>query len=144
MKIDFNTKDYDKLKLSQLKRIADYWQRHYLIKKATKNGLGEILCPIKDKFYPQKKVQASHFIDRSKMCTRYHEDNVWLISEISNVWDAKEQVEGYKSKHHMDFKNMLKSKIGEKRIENLFELSKEYCIFAREDYIKVIKKFRNE
>lgn len=141
--IDFNTEELDKLKTSELKRLADYWQRQYLLQKAKRNGLGQIWCPIKKRFYNEDKVQASHFIDRSKMCTRYHENNVWLISEESNVWDAKKLVEGFKSKHHKEYEEFLLEEIGEKNIKELLDLSKNYCIFAKKDYIDIINNFKN-
>lgn len=141
--IDFETEDFDNLKNNDLKRVADYWQRQYLLKKSKKNGYGQIYCPIKKQFYNRNKMQAAHYIDRAKMCVRYHEDNVWLISSQSNTWDAQKQVEGYKSLHHKEYEEYLIQKIGKKRLKNLFELSKEYCIFDRQDYIDVINKFKN-
>lgn len=141
--IDFETDDLESLKISQLKRIADYWQRQYLLKNSKRNGYGKILCPIKNTYFSEEKMQASHFIDRSKMCTRYDKNNVWLISSQSNMWDAKEKVEGYKSKHHRDFELMLIDKIGEKNFKELLDKSKNYCIFAKKDYIDIIKNFKN-
>lgn len=141
--IDFETEDLESLKISQLKRVADYWQRQYLLKNADRNGYGKILCPIKNTYFSEEKMQASHFIDRSKMCTRYNKNNVWLISSQSNMWDAKEKVEGYKSKHHRDFELMLIDKIGEKKFKELLDKSKNYCIFAKKDYIDIIKNFKN-
>lgn len=142
--MDFNTKEYDKLKPGQLKRIADYWQRQYLLKNADRGPYGKIYCPLKKIFYHESKMQASHFIDRACMNTRYHPDNVHLISEDSNMWDAKVLVDDYKSKHHKDYEEYLKEKIGEKKFQELLDMSKELRIFAREDYIEVIKNFRDE
>lgn len=142
-KIDFEMEDLKSLKKSQLKRVADYWQRQFLLKNAVKNGLGQVYCPIKERFFNPDDIQASHYIDRSKMCTRYDKDNVWLISSKSNMWDSKEKCEGYKSKHHKDFEIMLKNKIGQKNLQNLVDKSKNYCIFAKEDYIDIIQTFKN-
>lgn len=142
--IDFNTEDLPNLKISSLRRIADYWQRQYLLKHAVRNGYNKILCPIKNKYFSEDQMQASHYIDRSKMCTRYDEDNVWLISSYSNMWDAKEQTEGYKSKHHKEYEDFLIYKIGQKRLDNLIDKSKNFCILQRKDYIDIIQKFKNE
>lgn len=140
--IDFNTRDYENLKIGQLKRMADYWQRQYLLRKADRGPYRKILCPIKNKYYREESMHASHFIDRIVQCTRYHVDNVHLISEESNVWDAKVVEEGYKSKHHKEFEYFLINKIGQKKFEDLLEMSKEICIFDKEDYIEIIEKFR--
>lgn len=140
--LDFNTTEYDNLKISQLKRMADYWQRQYLLKNAEKKYYGKIYCPLKKRLYHESRMHVAHFIDRSRMCTRYHPDNVHLISEESNVWDAKVVEEGYKSKHHKEFEYFLINKIGQKKFEDLLEMSKEICIFDKEDYIEIIEKFR--
>ena len=137
---DFETEDYDSLKPNQLKRMADYWLRKYLLKTAQRNGLNKIYCPLKKKYYEEEKMNASHFIDRACMGLRYDLNNVHLISEQSNVWDSKVPVEGYKSLHHKEYEEWL----GEKTVEILKRNSKNICIFAKEDYIQRIKTFRNE
>lgn len=137
--IDFNTEDLEVLKISELKRIADYWLRQYLLKKAKRrNNL--IYCPLKEKWYPEHKIQVAHFIDRAMMSCRYDLNNCNLISEQSNSWDAQIPKEGYKSKHHYDYEMWL----GQKKVEKLLQKSKQLIIFAREDYISIINKFRNE
>jgi len=137
-RIDFNTEDLESLTHSQLKRVADYWLRQYLLSKADIRN-GRIRCPIKGKWYPINKIQVCHYIDRAIMCLRYDLINCHLISEESNVWDARIQIEGYKSKHHKDYEEYL----GEKNIKYLLEMSKNICIFAKEDYISKIKFFKN-
>lgn len=89
-------------------------------------------------------MQASHFIDRATMSTRYDLDNVWLISSQSNTWDAQVSEEGYKSKHHKDFEDFLIEKIGTKKLNNLLDRSNIITIFAKEDYIEVIENFRKD
>ena len=138
MKLDYNTNDLNSLKISELKRIADYWLRQHLLHKAERNGRNEIYCPIKKKWFPEDKMHVAHFIDRARMCTRYNLDNCQLISEQSNLWDAQTPFEGYKSKHHYDYEILL----GEKKVKKLLELSKQICIFARRDYIELIEKYR--
>jgi len=144
MFIDFETEDYDNLKNGQLKRMADFWQRRYLLKNAKRNGYNQVWCPVKERYYNENKMEASHFIDRSVMSTRYDKDNVWLISKQSNTWDAREQVERYKSLHHKEFEELLVKEIGEKNIKKLLAKSKSLTIFAKKDYIDKIKKFRDE
>ena len=141
--INFNTTEYDKLKISFLKRMADYWLRQFLLNNTKQNAYKQIKCPIKNRYFKPNNMEASHFIDRSVMATRYDLDNVHLISKQSNTWDAQVQVEGYKSKHHKEYEEMLKFKLGEKKFEELLDKSKEITIFARKDYIRVIEKFRN-
>jgi hypothetical protein len=134
---DFNTIEYDKLSISQLKRQADYWLRQYLIQRESDSYY--IHCPLKDINYPQDKMECAHYIDRAIMNTRYDLTNVHLVSKQSNSYDAQVQVEGYKSKHHYDYEQYL----GEKIVQDLRERSKIIRIFQREDYIEVINKFRS-
>lgn len=140
MKIfDFETTDYDSLTISQLKRIADYWARQYLLSKAKRKGMsGYVYCPLKNTWYPEHKMQVAHFIDRGIMSTRYDLDNINLISEQSNVWDAQIPKEGYKSKHHHDYEKSL----GPKIVEKLRKKAEELILMNKEDYIKIIEKFR--
>lgn len=78
------------------------------------------------------------------MSTRYDLDNCHLISSQSNTWDAQVPKEGYKSLHHYEYEIWLRQKIGEKKFEELLCKSKKLVIFTKKDYIKVIKKFRDE
>lgn len=137
-KIDFNIEDFNLLKLSELKRMTDYWLRQYLLSKAERRGK-KIFCPIKQRWYPENKIHVAHYIDRHIMNTRYDLENCHLISEQSNVWDAKVPKEGYKSLHHYDYEMYL----GEKKVKNLLEKSKEINIFGRQEYVNLILKFKN-
>jgi hypothetical protein len=134
---DFNTIEYDKLSISQLKRQADYWLRQYLLNREGNHNY--IYCPLKNNSYPVEVMEVAHFIDRAIMNTRYDLTNVHLVSKQSNSYDAQVQVEGYKSKHHYDYEQYL----GEKIVQDLRERSKIIRIFQREDYIEVINKFRS-
>lgn len=136
---DFKRTDYENLKISDLKTMTDYWFRQYLLKKAERNSLNRIYCPLKKKWYPEEKINVSHYIDRGVMNTRWSEENCHLLSEQSNVWDSKEMVEGYKSRHHKEFEEYL----GEEKVKKLLEESKIIRIFARKDYINLIEKFRD-
>lgn len=136
---DFNTEDYNKLSISQLKRQADYWLRHYLL---SNHESTYYFCPIKGKSYPADSMHCCHFIDRSVMGLRYDLKNVHLISAVSNTYEAQIQVEGYKSKHHKEYEEWLTEEYGVDVVEDLRERSKIMRIFKREDYIKVIEKFR--
>ena len=135
--LDFNTEDLYKLSTSDLKRIADYWLRQYLL---SNHRHTYYVCPLKNKSYPIEKMQVAHFIDRACMNTRYDLNNCHLISEQSNIWDAQIPKEGYKSLHHYDYEMWL----GEEKVKNLFEKSKIMRKFAKEDYIEIINKFKNE
>lgn len=137
---DFETQDYNSLTSSQLKRLADYWLRKYLLKIIKRNGINQIYCPLKKRYYNEDKMNVSHFIDRACMYLRYDLNNVHLISEQSNVWDSKVSINGYKSLHHKDYEEWL----GKKKVKILERNSKNICIFAKEDYIRIIKTFKNE
>jgi len=135
-RIDFKTKEYDKLTISDLKRVADYWLRQFLLKREGNHNY--LHCPLKNRSYTSNNMECAHYIDRGIMNTRYDLTNVHLVSKQSNSFDAQVQVEGYKSLHHKDFENFL----GERLVEDLRERSKIIKVFQREDYIGVIEKFR--
>ena len=139
-KLDFNTEDLENLSNSDLKKIADYELRQFLLRKA---GNNYIFCPIKKKNFPQENMHCCHYYDRGIMSLRYDLKNVHLISAVSNTFDAQVQVEGYKSKHHYEYELYLRSIYGDEVMKYLLDKSKEVVIFYKEDYIKVINKFRN-
>lgn len=139
---DFETEDYSALSTSQLKRMADYWLRKYLLKLSKRNGYNQIYCPVAKEYYNESNMHVSHYIDRSNNCTRYDLDNVRLVNKFSNTWDAQEMIEGYKSKHHKEFEEVLREEIGSESFVKLLEKSKELRIFAREDIIEIITNFR--
>ena len=140
-KLDFKTEDLESLSNSDLKKIADYELRQYLLGKQ-KNGI-YYYCPLKKKNYPLTQMQVAHYIDRGIMNTRYDLTNCHLVSKQSNEWDAQVQKEGYKSLHHFDYEVFLKNSYGENIIDILKSKSKELKIFYKKDYINIINKFRN-
>lgn len=136
-KIDYNDTDLSQYSISDLKKIADYSLRQYLLSQ--QDGY-YYFCPLKNRSYSADKMHVAHYIDRQCNNTRYDLDNCHLISAQSNMWDAQIPCEGYKSKHHFDYENWL----GQEKVEELIEKSKVIRIFAKEDYIELIEKFRNE
>lgn len=137
-KLDYNTENLESLSNSDLKKLADYWLRQYILKR--EGNFNYYHCPLKNKSYSKDKMHIAHFIDRQCMNTRYDLTNCHLISEQSNKWDAQIQKEGYKSLHHYDYEKYL----GEKIVKDLKERSKILRVFKKEDYIEIINKFRNE
>jgi hypothetical protein len=126
-------------KIIDLRKIADYEMRKYLLRKAKRNGRNQIYCPLKKKWFHENSMEASHFIDRAKYQLRYDLDNVHLISSVSNSWDSKVVVEGYKSLHHKEYSEFL----GEEIVNKLEEKSKEkFAPMQKKDYIAIIKNFR--
>ena len=139
-KLDFNIQDLENLSNSDLKKIADYELRQYLLRNHPHQYY---TCPLKNKKYPVDQMHACHYIDRQCMALRYDLRNVHLISAVSNTYDAQVQVEGYKSKHHKEYEEFLIEEYGSEVLDFLREKSKEVKIFYKEDYIEVINKFRN-
>lgn len=138
-RVDFQTEDYDKLSISQLKRLADYWFRQYLLHIAVKDNYNRIFCQFTNKWLKEDDLHVCHYIDRGRSTLlRYSTDNCILGSKNSNMWEAKEPAEGHKSLHHKKFYDIL----GEKNVEKLLQISKENHIFGREDYIKKIEQWR--
>lgn len=140
-KLDYNTEDLEVLSNSELKKVADYSLRQYLLRREGSNNY--IHCPLKNKFYPIEVMEVAHFIDRGIMNTRYDLCNCHLISKASNSFDAQVQKEGYKSLHHFDYEVFLKNSYGENIIDILKSKSKELKIFYKKDYINIINEFRN-
>lgn len=140
-RLDYDTEDLENLTNGDLKKVADYALRKYLLSKQESTYY---YCPIKGRSYSSDNMHVAHFIDRGIMRLRYDLRNVHLISAESNSWDAGTKKEGYKSQHHYDYEIWLREELGEKEFEKMLEESKELIIFAREDYIKVIKQFRND
>ena len=138
-KLDFNTEDLENLSNSDLKKVADYELRQYLL-RTVKNPQ---FCPIKKRMVDTYNMQVAHFIDRQCMALRYDLRNCHLISKFSNEFDAQVQVDGYKSKHHKEYEEFLVEEYGSEVLDFLREKSKEIKIFYKEDYIEVINKFRN-
>jgi hypothetical protein len=138
-KLDFNTEDLESLSNSDLKKVADYSLRHYLLKTVNIPQF----CPIKKRLVNTFNMQVAHFIDRQCMALRYDLKNCHLISKFSNEFDAQIQVEDYKSKHHKEYAEFLVSEYGSDVLNYLAEKSKELKLFKQEDYIKVIKQFRD-
>lgn len=142
-KLDYNTEDLESLSNSDLKKLADYWLRQYLIHASS--GFGKkVWCPLKNQSYHVSQMHVAHFYDRGIMNTRYDLMNCHLISSNSNTFDAQMQVEGYKSKHHKEYQEFLIKKYGQEEFDKLEERSKELKVFYKEDYINIINKFRNE
>lgn len=121
--------------IKELKKQADIALRQYLLKTTPKKN-GKYYCPLKKKYYPPHKMQVAHFIDRGVYHLRHDLRNCHLISEDSNVWDAKVVVEGYKSLHHKDYEEYL----GKEMVEQLKKESTEYKVLQIEDYEEIIKK----
>jgi len=139
-KLDYNTQDLESLSNSDLKKVADYSLRQYLLKS---KDINPQYCPIKKKHFDISRMQVAHFFDRSIMSLRYDLINCHLISKDSNEYDAQVQVEGFKSKHHKEYEEFLINEYGLEVIGILRKKSKEIKIFYKEDYIKVINKFRS-
>lgn len=140
--IDYNVEDLSKLKISELKRIAEYWFRQHLLSIVERDGRNRIYCPLKQKWFLEKYMQVAHFRDRNHLDTAFDPDNCHLISKVSNVWDAKEPQEGYKSKHHKEYEDWLRLEIGDKKVDDLLERPRNLTIFARELYKKTADEYR--
>lgn len=137
-KLNYNTDELESLSNSDLKKVADYWLRQYLLKDETYHW-----CPIKKTTLHKEKMHVCHFIDRAVMSLRYDLKNVHLISASSNTFDAQVQVEGYKSLHHYEYELYLRSAYGDNIMIYLENKSKELALFYKADYIKIINEFRN-
>jgi hypothetical protein len=141
-KLDYNTENLEALSNSELKKVADYWMRQYLL-NTTAGMEDRIWCPIKKRSYHKDQMQVAHYIDRSILSLRFDLYNCHLISKESNEYDSKVVVEGYKSKHHKEYEEYLKLKYGEGILDYFKVKSEIKEPFTKEQYIKIIKTFKN-
>ena len=139
-KLNYEEEDLESLSNSDLKRLGDYWLRNYLLHE---QNSAYYFCPLKNKNYSEDKMHVAHFIDRGIMNTRFDLVNCHLVSADSNTYDAQVQIEGFKSKHHMEYELYLIKKYGKEVVEDLKKRGKELKMFTKKDYIEIIKKFRN-
>ena len=142
-KLDYNTQDLQGLSNSDLKKIADYELRQYLLRKNAREFDGMVRCCIRKEWYQKSNIHVAHFYDRGIMSLRYDLRNVHLISAVSNTFDAQVLKEGYKSLHHYEYEQFLIEEYGFDVLDFLREKSKEIKIFYKDDYIEIINKFRN-
>lgn len=136
-KIDFDSEDYLRFSISELKRVADFWLRRYLL-TFSKKHLGKYFCPLKKKYFSEKNMEVAHFIPRMNLITRYDLDNCHLVSKQSNTWDSKIAVEGYSSLHIKDYSEYL----GYDKVKELIEKSSSNKSMQRLDYVDKIKEFK--
>jgi len=141
-RLDYNTDDLDSLKISEIKRIAEYWFRQHILSKAERGYGNKIKCPLTGVWCKESDIQVAHFRDRNHLDTAFDLDNCNLISKNSNVWDAKVPHEGYKSLHHYQYEMWLRTFLSEEKMEKLLDTTRNFTIFAREQYKKVIDEYR--
>jgi hypothetical protein len=141
-KLDYYTEDINNLKISELKRIAEYFYREHLLSICERDYLNRIKCPLKDRWFKEDKIQVAHFRDRNYIETAFDLDNTYLISEESNVWDSKIKKDGYKSLHHYEYEMWLRTFKSEKIMKKLLDNKRNYTIFVRDIYKKVINEYR--
>lgn len=130
----------EKLSTNELKNLCDSLLRDFLIVKAEKNDFGRIYCPISKKWMSEDKLHVCHIIDRNKMSTRFSPANVFLGSAYSNLFESKIPYKGYQSLHH----KKIEDAFGEDLITFLIEVSKDRKLYSREDYLDLIKFFKEE
>lgn len=135
--MDFDAAPEDVHKISELKRMADYWFRQYLLRHAVRKR-GRIFCPIKKKWLRESAMQVCHFIDRSVMILRYDERNCILCSKESNEWDSKIPAEEHRSLHHKEYAEFL----GKETTLYLIEMSNKIRIFSRDNFVELIYYFK--
>jgi len=139
-KLDYNAEDLESLSNSDLKKVADYWLRQYLLNS---KDINPRYCPIKKKHFSISDMQVSHFFDRSILSLRFNLVNCHLISKFSNENDSKIMVDGYKSLHHKEYEFYLIETYGQEEFDKLKKMSKELRLFKKEDYIEIINKFKS-
>lgn len=139
-KLDYNAENLESLSNSELKKLADYWLRQYLLENHPHQYF---TCPLKNKKYPVDQMQVAHFFDRHILSLRWDLFNCHLISKESNEYDSKIMVEGYKSKHHKEYEELLIEEYGSNIIEVLESKIDISRPFTKQDYIETIENFRN-
>jgi hypothetical protein len=147
LKIDFTMpySELEKLSLSSLKRVCDFWFRKYLLYRAERDLSGRVYCAITERYLPEDDVHVCHYLDRQIMSLRYSEDNCILCSAFSNSFESTvpDETKEFKSLHHRKFAAALIKKDKEK-IKNLELLSEKIVRYTKDDYLRMITKFRGD
>ena len=130
----------EKLSTYELKSLCDSLLRDFLIKKAEKNDFGKIFCPITKRWLSEDNLHVCHIIDRGKMSTRFNPANVFLGSSYSNLFESKILYTGHQSLHH----KKIEDAFGKDLMDFLQKLSEERKLYSREEYLDLIKFFREE
>lgn len=126
--------------LGKLIKELDILIGKYMKLTAPRDDMGRIQCFINKTWHYPDNIEVCHFIQRDKMCTRFHPDNLRLGSKTTNRFEED---------HIEKFKEMLISDIGLERVENLYNLASDRCTPNRislnkdiELYEERIKYFR--
>lgn len=147
LKIDFTMpySELEKLSLSSLKRVCDFWFRKYLLYVAERDLQGRVYCAITEKYLAEDDVHVCHFMDRQIMSLRYNEDNCILCSAYSNSFESTvpDESKEFKSLHHRKFAAALNKKDKEKT-KKIELLSKQIVRYSKQDYLDMIVKFRGD
>jgi hypothetical protein len=132
--------DLEEYTTSQLRKIANYYLRKYLLQNSERNGKGEIFCPLKKKWYHEKDMEVSHYISRRCKHLELELDNVILSAKDSNTWDNLIFLTEFGvSQHIKDYTDY----IGNDKANKLKELKNKtpIQIMTKDYYINKIKYF---
>lgn len=134
VKINFEDKCLNKYGGNQLRKIADYRVRKYLLSRSSR-------CFLTGKDYHPSELHVSHYIDRNRVCHRWDLNNVHLINKWSNLFDAKvfnKALYGRLSKHHFEYRNKLIETYG---IQIVVELEHpcQRQVWSKNKLIKIIE-----
>jgi len=132
----FNSGDKTKPKrqktdFQKAKAKAWLWFSRYIRLKYSKNGVCR--CYTCGKFHDIKKMDAGHFITRSKTATFLNENN------------CRPQCMGcnrFQQGRSYDFEQNLIEEIGKEEVENLKELAKTEVHRTEQDYLEIAETYR--
>ena len=142
MHIDYDDPILDHYSANQLKKVADYAARKYLIKHSDGK------CFITRRYFHPEDMDVAHYIPRGKICLRYDLRNIHLTSRRSNQWDNSQYNEGkwgLLSKHEFEYRSRLMEVYGNHIIETLQDVveTSRGTVYTREFYIETIENFRH-
>ena len=120
--------------LPQLKKELDKWFSLYIRQRdADDNGI--VACYTCGVYKYWKDMHCGHFISRRHTCTRWDEVNCQVQCVGCNIFNQGNAPR---------FAQRIVNNYGEKKLNELLELSNNTCKFTRSDYLELIDKYKNK
>ena len=117
---------------AQLKKELDQIFSIFIRQKYS-DGNGMVACYTCGKVMHWKQIQNGHFISRSYLATRFHEDNCRPQCIGDNIFGNGKP---------LDFEEHLKRDLGDEYVENLKKLRHTTVKYDRQWYIAQIEKYK--
>lgn len=119
--------------LSKLKKEADAIYSKYIRQKYSKNGL--VMCVSCGSWKPIKEMQNGHYVSRSYLSTRFYNKNCHPQCYACNIC---------RSGNMDEYSLWLIGTYGEGILEELNRKKWEQVKYTKEDYLKMIERYKKK